>query len=247
MPYRNERIGSRVFRWFVFADEDEQCLTRLLGKNSALIADLESVVGWLRDNPDRPRLQGKMELTARERQDLTRLSRALKRLDRLLDDLHPETRSGLELDFDGSLLSRIDDRPVSLARMLRERKRSLPFGMSLKDWERSTLALGLIVMKLLEPRSPGKRPDTVRRSLCNGVRDVLVRHGIRVTKGRDSKFARTLAIVLDAAGMQVPGDMFYLVKQTVDGFGKPKRTARLIFESPEAKTRREAALKRYGL
>jgi hypothetical protein len=48
------------------------------------------------------------------------------------------------------------------------------------------------------------------------VARLLEKHGVKLTKGRDGKLARTLQYMLDAVGVEVPDDMTRWVKYAVE-------------------------------
>jgi hypothetical protein len=127
----------------------------------------------------------------------------------------------LTQDFNGGPVSRIAG-AKTLGDLMKLKPR--PFGSTLEEWQHATRCLLLIVRKLLEPQPRGRPRDTARLRLCDQVRDLLRSHGVAVTKARDGRFARVLALVLDAAGESVPMDAFYLAKLAIDGVrASPRR------------------------
>jgi hypothetical protein len=158
----------------------------------------------------------------KETRDLGALHRAVVRLTRVIDGMQEATLLDLAKDFNGHPLSRLRKRMT--LKMIGEGQ-GLPFGMTLRQWHLAAVCLELVLRKLLEPQPSGRRPDRDRLNLGERVLEVFQRHSLPVAKARDGMFARTLGLVLDAAGEQVPQDAFYLLKRIIDG-APPRRYGR---------------------
>jgi hypothetical protein len=63
---------------------------------------------------------------------------------------------------------------------------------------------------------PMSRLDFTRRLTATAVAVAFKRAGVELTKGHDGRFARALSIVLDAADLYPPEDLFPLVRGVVD-------------------------------
>jgi tellurite resistance protein len=167
-----------------------------------IIEELDQIVLSARDGNFKP--TGKRTASKLPSHEVEAFVRACEQCARTYDELSPVTKRSIDTQL-GKLTKRRRLRTFNVGRILHalaRRQRTL-----VKRAKRARRRAPRVVKHTQE-----------RRAIAVAVAHVLVAHGLRIAlkKSSDSAFARVLQVVLEAANLQPPEDLFRTVRPIVD-------------------------------